>query len=156
MNMETNGLFPMFVDLNGKKIVVYGAGKIAGRRINTLLMFGADITVVAPTCLKEIEILAKENKINLLKRQFEAGEISDCFFVLAATSDKEINDIIYNECEKKGILVNIASDLNKCDFHFPGIAKKDNIVIGVNAGGKNHKKAKEITVAMRNYIKENI
>ena len=44
--------------------------------------------------------------------------------------------------------------MKKCDFHFPGIAKNDNVVIGVNAGGYSHKVAKQVTVAARELLNQ--
>ncbi|SFB18201.1 precorrin-2 dehydrogenase / sirohydrochlorin ferrochelatase/precorrin-6A/cobalt-precorrin-6A reductase [Acetitomaculum ruminis DSM 5522] len=151
---ENNSFFPMFVDLKDRKIKVFGAGKIASRRIKTLLSFEADITVIAPFANETVLGLSKEKLISYEERPYKKGELKDEFFVLAATDNLSVNDDIYKECKEKNIIINVSSDFLKCDFHFPGIARKNNIVIGINAGGKDHKGAKEYTKKIKSFLQE--
>ena len=65
-----------------------------------------------------------------------------------------MNNGIYEECQEKGILVNVCSDRTRCDFHFPGIAVKEDLVIGINAGGKDHSLAKKWTDRIRKEVEE--
>lgn len=74
--------------------------------------------------------------------------------VLAATSDRKVEDDVYRICKEEGIYVNIASDREKCDFHFPGIVTNEEITIGVNASGLNHGKAKRIREEIDRCIQE--
>ena len=62
--------------------------------------------------------------------------------MIAGTDDEGLNEDIYSVCKCLGILVNVISDRTKCDFHFPGIVKRDTLVAGVNAGGRDHGRAK--------------
>ncbi|ABX41744.1 precorrin-2 dehydrogenase/sirohydrochlorin ferrochelatase family protein [Lachnoclostridium phytofermentans] len=153
MSEDAAAYFPLFVDLNKKEIVVFGGGKIATRRILSLLDFGADITVVSPACTKEISELSAQNKLVLEQRCYMVGEIKMPYMVLAATNDPIVNDMIHRECKEKGILINVASDQTKSDFFFPGLAVQKPIVIGVTASGKDHKKVKVITQKIRDMLK---
>ena len=72
--------------------------------------------------------------------------------VLAATDDKLVNDSIFQECRRQGVLVNTVSDQAKCDFYFPGIARKGEITVGVTANGQNHKKAAAVTEKIREML----
>ena len=74
--------------------------------------------------------------------------------VLAATSDCSVNEKICRECREKGILVNVCSDRELCDFHFPGIVSREELVIGINAGGKDHSLAKKWTDRIRKEVEE--
>ena len=132
--------FPLFVRLEKKKILVFGGGAVAARRILALLAFGADITAVAPEFSDEV--LSVKEKLALEKRCYQAGEIQTHYMVLAATNDHEVNNQIGAECRAKGILVNVASDQTQSDFFFPGIVKRNNIVIGITSSGKHHKEVK--------------
>ncbi len=145
--------FPLFVDLNEKQILVFGGGKIATRRILSLLDFGGDIKVVAPVCTNEILELSIQKLLIHEKRCYIEGEIQLPYMVLAATNDSNVNQQIYHECKQKGILVNIASDQTKSDFFFPGLAIEEPIVIGVTASGTDHKKAKKITEQIKEMLK---
>lgn len=134
--------FPMFVDISHKKIVVAGGGRIAARRVETLGLFASDITVVAPDICAKLRDMGE--KICLVHRRFEARDIEDADIVLAAANDHELNESIVNLCRKKGILVNTADDKERCDFYFPGIVQKGEITIGLNSGGKNPEKVKNV------------
>ena len=153
---ENKLLFPMFVDISEKQILVIGGGKVAARRVHTLLDFAGEILVVAPEAEEEIVQLAKEGIISYKKRPYEKKDLNDADLVLAATDDLSLNDEIYSECRRIGITVNVASDKEKCDFHFPGIVKKGSVVIGINAGGNDHRGAKEMRQKLQQYLDSEI
>ena len=80
------------------------------------------------------------------------------YMVIAATNDRKLNDEIHRVCREEGIYVNVASDRESCDFYFPGIYMRDEMVVGVTASGLDHKKAKrvreEIQKALEKVLKE--
>ncbi|WP_182430608.1 bifunctional precorrin-2 dehydrogenase/sirohydrochlorin ferrochelatase [Clostridium sp. OM02-18AC] len=164
------GYFPLFVDLQGKNILIVGAGKIAARRATVLVEFGADVTVVAPEanafsngsnknqqspweCRSvSVPTLAEEGALVWKRRIFEAQDLNQKFLVLAATNDPAVNDEIARLCHERGIPVNHAGDQSQCDFQFPAIARRDPVVIGINAGGKNHRLVKRVAAGLREWM----
>ncbi|MGI6006884.1 MAG: precorrin-2 dehydrogenase/sirohydrochlorin ferrochelatase family protein [Ruminococcus sp.] len=144
MKKDEYGMFPLFVDLSEKKAVVIGAGKIASRRIETLAKFTPNLTVVADRADEKVKKMAEEGILTLHQRKYQREDLFGADLVIAGTDDHELNGEIYSVCKCLGILVNVISDRRKCDFHFPGIVKQDRLVIGVNAGGNDHRLAKEI------------
>jgi siroheme synthase-like protein len=147
--------FPFFLDISNKKIVVYGAGRIASRRVETLLAFHPLLLVYAPEASDRILQAAEEKKVFYYKESFHPGDIpDDAFVVLAATDDASVNETIYEECREKKIPVNVCSNRNHCDFQFPGIARKGDLVIGINAGGNDHHLAKRWTDKIRREVEE--
>lgn len=147
--------FPIFLDLTGKEIHVYGAGRIAVRRVEALLPFGPRLTIHAPEISGRLQEAALEGKVRVQRESYRPGSIGhDTFMVLAATNDSSVNKEICAECREKGILVNVCSDQTLCDFHFPGIAFRDELVIGVNAGGKDHHLARRWTERIRKEVEK--
>lgn len=144
MTNNTKALFPIFVDLSDKRAVIIGAGKIATRRTKILAEFMKDIMVIAPFIEEELKSLADAGAIRLISREFVERDIDGADIVIAATDDAELNRRIYDLCHDVGIMVNVISDRTLCDFHFPGIVKRDNLVVGVNAGGEGHSLAKTV------------
>lgn len=140
MKNET-GYFPLFIDISDKKIVVVGGGKIAARRVKVLCQFCRDLTVVAPEIHPDLLSLEEQGQIRILRREYEREDIYDAWMVLAATDQHKLNEEIYSVAKCLGALVNVASNREKCDFHFPGIVKKDHFVVGINASGMDHKGA---------------
>lgn len=147
--------FPLFFNMEGREIRVFGGGAIATRRVKTLLEFGARIFVVAPKISEELENLAKrQDNLILEYRSYHCEELTKEWVVLAVTDNDQINDMIFKECRRKRILVNVASDKEKCDFYFPGIVTSKDITVGVTAGGINHRKAAQVTAKIREQLSE--
>lgn len=137
--MADNRYFPMFIDLSKKNILVIGGGKIATRRIRTLLKFTDRLTVVAPEKTEVLkDLLLNHPGIYFLDQTFSMDDTSlleQMDLVLTATDNRELNRMIVAFCKKKHILVNTADDQTLCDFYFPAVIEKDGIVIGLNSGG---------------------
>lgn len=149
--MKYRTYFPLFVDLSNKQTVVTGGGKIATRRVKTLLSFTGHIRVVAPEVTRELEKLASEGKIQWLKRSYGPDvweEISDAQLFLAATDDPACNEAAAEECRKRKIPVNVAHRKELCDFFFPGIVRRGEIVAGVTACGVSHARARQAREAI--------
>ena len=147
--MKNKPYFPMFIDLSDKNIVVAGGGKIATRRVRTLLKFTRNITVVAPKVTQELMDLGKAGTITLHNRPVKRSDFAMAYMVIAATNDWKLNDEIYRVCKEEGIYVNVADDKSKCDFYFPGIYMKDEVVIGITASGLDHSRAKKVRLAIQ-------
>lgn len=145
--------FPVFLDISSKKIYVYGAGRIASRRVKTLLDFSPCLTVIAPEASQVIRDAHDAGILTWIQGGYEAGAVpADACMVLAATDDSAVNEEIWRECREKGIPVNVCSDRSLCDFQFPGIALKGDVVIGINAGGCDHRLAKKWTDRIRKEV----
>lgn len=144
--------FPLFTNISGKKIVVIGAGKIAQRRIQTLLNFDCSLKVVAKEAQPEVMALVDKLKLDLQLKPYEINDLEGADYVLAATNNSQINNEIYLRCKEKGIPVNVADDKEKSDFYFPGIVRNHGITVGVTAEGKDHGLAKEATRLIGNCL----
>lgn len=152
-NMAKN--FPVFLDISKRKINVYGAGRIASRRVETLLAFAPFLTVFALEASEQIRRAAADGRLVFQEKAYEPGSIPlDIWMVLAATDDSSVNEEIYRECREKGILVNVCSNREHCDFQFPGIASRGDLVIGINAGGSAHRLARAWTDRIRKEVEE--
>lgn len=142
--MNHKPYFPMFVDLSQKKIVAAGGGAIASRRVKTLSDFAENITVIAPCISEELDEMERLGQIRIRRRPIRREDIEGADLVLAATDDHGLNERLYELCHEKGICVNVASDKEKCDFFFPGICMREDLVIGVTASGTDHRAAAEM------------
>lgn len=148
-----NRYFPVFIDLTDKECIVYGGGTIAYRRVSGLLRFGAKVTVYAPDIKEELRKLWKTypQTLTLCEQPYQYG-IPKADFVFSCVDDRGVDMAIYEECRKKGVPVNIASDQSMCDFYFPALVETEDIVIGISSGGRDHKKVREIAGKLREWI----
>lgn len=135
--------FPMFVDLTGKKVLTVGGGKIALRRVKTLLRFGVKIRVIAPELCGELADLERQERICVEQRKYRNGDAEGADLVLAASDSREVNRAVHAECRERGIPVNVADDKNLCDFYFPSVVMTEEVVVGINSGGTDPGKVKE-------------
>ncbi|MBQ9060823.1 MAG: bifunctional precorrin-2 dehydrogenase/sirohydrochlorin ferrochelatase [Firmicutes bacterium] len=146
--------FPLFVDLSDRDILFVGGGKIAARRIAVLQPFAGRITVVSPEAEDSVRQLADEGVVTWLRRKFEAADLNGRDIVFAATGDKELNRQISDLCRERQITVNASSDKELCDFYFPGIVRQGETVIGINASGKDHRKARMVREQIQELLTE--
>lgn len=146
-----NKFFPVSIDINNKNILVIGAGKIALRKVETLLNYNCNITVITKDILEEKFFdLEEDNKIKILKNQeFEEKFLENIFLVIAATDNEVLNKNISQLCINKNILVNNITSKDDMNVRFASIYEKDDIQIAISANG-NPKKAVEI----KNKIKD--
>ena len=152
--MKTKRYFPMFIDLSDKNVVVVGGGNIATRRVKTLLQFTRNVTAIAPKVTEELRGLGTAGYVNLITRPVKRSDFQTAYMVIAATNDWKLNDEIYRVCKEEGIYVNIADDKSKCDFYFPGVFMKDEVVVGITASGLDHKKAKRVREEIENALEK--
>ena len=150
-----NKFFPVSIDLNNKNVLVIGAGKIALRKIETLLNYNCNINVITKEVLEEKFLeLEKNNKIKIFKNQeFEEKFLQDIFLVVVATNNEVLNKNISQLCMSKNILVNNVTSKDDMNVRFMSIYEKDDIQIAISANG-NPKKAVEIKNRIKNIFEK--
>ena len=150
-----NKFFPVSIDLNNKNVLIVGAGKIALRKVETLLNYNCNIIVITKDILEEKFLeLEKNNKIKILKNQkFEEKFLQDIFLVIAATNNEVLNKNISQLCINKNILVNNITSKDDMNVRFASIYEKDDIQIAISANG-NPKKAVEIKNKIKNIFEK--
>jgi precorrin-2 dehydrogenase/sirohydrochlorin ferrochelatase len=140
--------FPVCIDIENKKCLIIGGGKIAYKKILTLLRYNPDITVIAEE-IKEEKIRELEN-IKIFEEKFINQDIKKYMLVVAATDNKELNDRIAGLCIKENILVNNITSKDKMSARFGAVLENEDYQILVSSHGKNCKNSKKL----RDKIKE--
>lgn len=125
--------FPIFMDIKGKKCSVAGGGKVAFRKIESLLKFEGSVEVIAPVICDEIRNLTGE--VRLVEREAELEDFKDSFLVIAATNKRQLNQAISEYCRQREIFVNVIDRKEECSFVFPATVKRENISIGITTSG---------------------
>ncbi len=150
-----NILYPIFLKLNKKRCVVIGGGRTATRKVKALLQAKAKVTVISPKLTKELEKLAENGSIKVIKREYKEGDLNKYFLVFAATDSEEINKKVIKEAKKKKILCNIVDAPKYCDFYVPAVYAQGNLKIAISTNGKSPALARKIKEELSNiYGKE--
>lgn len=138
--------FPMFFDIAGKEVLAVGAGTVGTRRIETLLQFGARVTVISREASETVQRLNREGKLKWIAADYRDCRMAEPFFmVLAATGDDEADALAAEDGRAAHAYVNVAGDKSRSDFYFPGIARAGNVTAGIIADGTDHGLAKRMT-----------
>jgi len=148
--------FPAYVNLEGKKVLVVGGGKVATRKVKNLLKFTKNITIVSPKATKELETLIKKEKLKWLRRRFKPRDLKEKFLVIVAVDNVKLQKRIYELCERKGILCNSVDSPDYCNFIFPSIIKRGDMVISISTSGKVPALSRALREKLEGCIPENV
>ncbi|WP_439020130.1 NAD(P)-binding protein [Bacillus thuringiensis] len=136
-------MYPLTVRVDKKRVVVIGGGKVAGFKIIPLLKQGADIVVVSPELDANLVKLVEEKTIRWYQREYEKSDIKDAFLVVAASSDSILNEQVAEDSAENQ-LVNVITNPESGNVHFPAAIHRGLLNIAVSTGGASPKLAKKI------------
>lgn len=141
-------LFPMFIDLKERDVLVVGGGEVSLRKIEQLVRFSPVLTVIAPEISGEIVLLSQQHTITLHRRRYEMTDLEDRHMVIGALDDLGEQEKIYRFCSDRGIPVNCVDSPALCSFIFPALIVEGDLAIGINTGGR----APAVSSALRKYL----
>ncbi len=126
---------PITYDLTDKQCLIVGAGQVAYRKLSRLLASSASVTVLAPDVLPEIEALAAENKIILIRDEFRPAHLQAKQLVIIATNDRTLNRQIAHQAKVLHCLVNVVDDPQHSNFISPAIIDRSPLQIAISTNG---------------------
>ena len=130
-------LFPIFVKLQGRLVIVIGAGEIAAQKIDGLLRAGAKVRVIAPEVHPQFVEWIRNRKIEWIPRNFQPEDLTGATFAIAATSAPGVNASVFREAEARGILCNAVDDIENCHFYYGSIVQRGDLQIAISTNGKS-------------------
>jgi precorrin-2 dehydrogenase/sirohydrochlorin ferrochelatase len=137
-------LFPMFVKLDGRQVLVVGAGRVGEQKIRRLLPTGAEIRVVARDAGGAVVEWARSGKIIVEERDFVPSDLDDVFLVIVATPSRDLNDLIFHEAQSRGILCNVVDVPELCDFYYPAVVRRGDLQIAISTSGQSPSLAQKL------------
>ena len=140
--------YPILVDLHGKKALVVGGGKVAQRKIETLLEHGATVQVVAKELTASLEELRRAGRIEFLGEEFSETFVDGVFVVFAATDDTSLNRRVSRTAQQRSLLVNAVDQPADCNFIVPSVLSRGDLVIAVSTSGKSPAFARKVRVEL--------
>lgn len=125
-------LFPLFIELSGRRVLIVGGGRLALHKAKMLSPYGAELTAVAPEFCTELEAI---EGLTLTRRAFEPGDVEGAEIVIAATDERDVNRTVSALCRERGIPVNVVDELSECSFVFPALLRRGALSAGVTTAG---------------------
>jgi uroporphyrin-III C-methyltransferase/precorrin-2 dehydrogenase/sirohydrochlorin ferrochelatase len=123
----------MFADLRGRRVLVFGGGEVAARKVRLLLQAGAQVRVVA-RALGE-ELARQPSTVEWIAREFDPAQLQDVELVIAATDDVALNARVAETGRAAGLFVNVVDDPERSGFIVPAIVDRSPLVIAISSGG---------------------
>jgi siroheme synthase-like protein len=130
-------LFPAFLKLTNRRVLVVGGGSIAAQKISGLLEAGAQVHVVSPQLSPQLTDWLRNHQITWSPKSFEPQDLDSAFLVIAATSLRDLNAQVYREADRLNILCNAVDDIDHCHFYYGSIVQRGDLQIAISTNGKS-------------------
>ena len=130
--------------LSGRNCLVVGGGQVGLEKVEGLLACDATVTLVAPEAVTELRELAKEGSIAWERREYRDSDLEGKFLAIAATSATDVNIAVYDEAERRAMLVNVVDVPPLCNFILPAIVRSGPLAIAISTAGASPALAKRI------------
>jgi uroporphyrin-III C-methyltransferase/precorrin-2 dehydrogenase/sirohydrochlorin ferrochelatase len=127
----TPALFPAFLRLTGKRVLVVGAGPVAASKLKALLDAEADVTVVAPLVHADIEALP----VTIHRRPFEIADLDGVWYVVAA-APPEVNRAVSAAAAARHLFVNAVDDPPNASVYLGAVVKRDSVILAISTSGR--------------------
>lgn len=143
--------FAAMIDLQGKQVIVIGGGKVAERKITSLLDTGAIITVVSPRLTNGLHHLVKNNFIHWKRKRYE----KNAFLIIAATNITKVNEQVREHSYSYQLVID-ASTPQSGNVIMPAVFQKGSLQVAISTNGASPSIAKKIRDALKDIIDDDI
>lgn len=157
--METNTLFPIFLRLDRVNFLIVGGKEIALEKLHAVLKCypDAEVRVVAKTISVEVRELAiSAPNVILAEKELDLADFENQRFIIAATANRELNELVYREARYRSIPVNIADMPDICEFYLGSIVSKGDLRIAISTNGKSPTLAKRLREFFENNLPDEL
>ncbi len=137
-------LYVACLRLQGRRCVVAGGGEIGLEKVEGLLACGAEVTLVAPSAVAALEDYAREGSISWERRGYRPTDLDATFLAIGATDDTDVNIAVYEEAERRAMLVNVVDVPPLCNFILPAIVRTGPLAIAISTAGASPALAKRL------------
>jgi uroporphyrin-III C-methyltransferase/precorrin-2 dehydrogenase/sirohydrochlorin ferrochelatase len=128
--MTMSALFPVFLKLDGRRVLLVGGGRVASEKLRALVEAGARVTVVAPSIADEIAAMP----VGITRRPFAPQDLNGVWFVVAAATP-DVNREVASCAEQRGIFVNAVDDIRNASAYLGGVLRRDGVTVAVSTDG---------------------
>ncbi len=134
-NDFTRPLYPAFLDLAERLVVIIGGGTQAEAQVRSVLSYGADVHIIAPLVTPGIDRLVAEGLVTHEERGYVRGDLAGAFIVVCATDSVEVDRAVYQEAEGQGCLVTVVGAPELSNFIIPQTVSRGPLQVAVSTAG---------------------
>jgi len=130
-------LMPLFLNLNGRAVVLVGGGRVAAGKLQQLLAVGACVRIVAPEMSPAtVDVLSRGvPRVEIVARRFVPSDLDDAWLVVAAATP-EANAEVAEAAEKRRLFVNAVDDPPNASAYLSGVVRRDGVTLAISTHGE--------------------
>lgn len=144
--------YPIYLDIEERPVLIIGGGEVCARKAETMLRYGARVTVVSPAFTEDIERWAADGKMTLRRKRYEESDLEGAAIVIASTDDPCVNARIARDCRRRKLPVNVVDVTHLCEFIVPAIVETGSISVAISTGGKSPALARTLKEDLKRVI----
>jgi len=149
-------LFPLFLDLRGRRVLVVGGGSVAARKVTALLEAQADVALVAPALDATLAPLVRMQRITHLGATFAPHQLDDAWLVIAATDDPLVNRAVAEAASARRLWVNVVDDAELASAQLPARVQRGPLQIAISSGGAAPMLARHLREQLESQLDESL
>ena len=142
--------YPVYLNLNAKRCVVFGGGQVAEDKVSKLQGTGARISIISPEVTPSLQARSQSGEVDWHAREYQPGDLEGAFLGIAATNLPKVNRRISQEAAKLGVLMNVVDDPAQCTFIAPSIVQRGPVTLAISTGGASPALARKLREALSN------
>ena len=127
--------YPIYIDVEEHDVLIVGGGVVCARKAETMLRYGAKVTIVSPAVTEEIAEWEREGKLAVARKRYDEADLHGRAIVIASTDDPCVNARVARDCRRRRIPVNVVDVTHLCEFIVPAIIQKGSVQVAVSTGG---------------------
>ncbi len=144
--------YPIFIDVENHDVLIIGGGAVCARKAETMMRYGAHVTVVAPEVTEEISSWAKKRRLRVKRKEYDTADLNGASMVIASTDDARVNERIARDCRQRKIPINVVDVTHLCEFIVPAIVEQGSIQLAVSTGGKSPALARTLKEELKKFV----
>ena len=129
--------YPIFLDVEDRDVAIIGGGNVCARKAETMLRYGARVTIVSPKFTDEIEQWARKGAVKIKRKAYDAHDLDGASIVIASTDDTRVNEQVAADCRARKIPVNVVDVTPLCEFIVPAIVENGSVHVAISSEGKS-------------------
>ena len=144
--------YPIYIDIEDRNVVIVGGGNVCARKAETMMKYGARVTIVSPEFTAEMEQWARDGVLAIRRKEYEEKDLDGASMVIASTDDQCVNGRVARDCRRRKIPVNVVDVTHLCEFIVPAIVERGSIQIAVSTGGKSPALARTLKEDLQKFV----
>lgn len=129
--------YPIYIDIEDRAVLIVGGGTVCARKAETMMRYGARVTIVSPEITEEIAAWEQAGALAVHRKMYMESDLEGASIVIASTDDPCVNARVARDCRRRRIPVNVVDVTHLCEFIVPAIIEKGSIQIAISTGGKS-------------------